>query len=416
MNMRKEKNPGLKFIREFEGGKLYTVDNSLLVLSLAGTYREMGRQEGGLLKDYLTQLLKKQQDYFSESNHPFLSLGDPKNRKTYTLSELKDLAGEEFSLHYPRRFQQILEGMRETSGIDLKNLSFINQIVRLDMPDSFVKVTPGSQCSAIAVWGNYTADGKLIFGRNFDWCEDYKKFSEYVAVTVHNPVDGSNPTASVGYIGSIEILTGMNSKGLFIELNNGVNVIEEQIRIQREPFIDLTGFLFDISRLDQLDEAIKSTRTMWPVIVNVADENISYSYEWSTFEDTEDPHEDEVKRRNPDKDGLLVATNHFVDPSWGSDWLKAHGHIWSVDHDSPAHSATRRNNLLYMGSYKGKFDVKTMETVLETPIDKGGATRPTTVIQVIAVPKERVFYVRVPGSSVECWNEVDLKGLFRTDI
>ena len=183
------------------------------------------------------------------------------------------------------------------------------------------------------------------------------------------------------------------------------------------PFTDLTGFLFDTSSLDQLHAAIKSTRTMWPVIVNVADENKAYSYEWYTLEDTDDALKDEVKRRNPDNiNGLLVATNHFVDPSWGLNWLNEHGHIWSIDQDSPTHSATRRNNLLYLGSYKGKFDVTTMETVLETPIDNGGATRPTTVIQVIAVPKDRVLYVRVPGSSVEGWNEVDLKSLFTTDI
>jgi hypothetical protein len=62
--MRKKKNSSLKFIKEFEGGKLYKVNNSLLVLSLAGTYKKMGRQEGGLLKDDLTELLRNQQITF----------------------------------------------------------------------------------------------------------------------------------------------------------------------------------------------------------------------------------------------------------------------------------------------------------------------------------------------------------------
>jgi hypothetical protein len=263
-------------------------------------------------------------------------------------------------------------------------------------------------CSAIAAWGNYTTDGRLIFGRNLDWRNCYKRYARFVAVTVYNPNDGSLPTASVGYIGSLEILNGMNSQGLFIELNDG-SISGGEVRIPyRRPWIDLTEFLFDSNMLEQLGDAINSTSTFWPAVVNVADENTSHSYEWATYA---------VKQRESDRDGLLVATNHFVNPKWG--FAEVLG--------DPSQTVTRRNNLLNLGDrYKGHINVATMERILDTPYEKGGATRGSsfkmdeanatetaTVIQIIAVPKDRTLWIQTPGFQNR--TEVNLKRLFQTD-
>lgn len=396
-NALENNSSGLKLVKEFEGGRLYKADK-LLVLQLQGSYREMGRQEGELLKDNLTELYE---EAIANNNTRIALL------KNITYQNLKLETQNDFKM-YPRRFQEILYGMNDTSKIGLDKLIELNQMIRLGELDSFV--LPEGHCSSIAAWGKYTNDGPLVFGRNFDWRDYYRKYAKFVAVTVYNPNDGSNPTASVGYIGSLEILSGMNSQGIFVELNDG-SISKGKGRISnRMTFIDLTGFLFDTNTLKQLDTAISSTNTFWPSIVNVADGNVSYSYEWAL---------DAVKQRAPDHDGLLVATNHFVDPSWEIPLPADPTGI-----PSKSQTVERRINLLNLGDeYKGHINVTTMETILDTAYENGGATRSNTVIQIIAVPGDRTLWVQLPDndnlgtkksqSYYQNWVKVDLKSLFQ---
>lgn len=128
------------------------------------------------------------------------------------------------------------------------------------------------------------------------------------------------------------------------------------------------------------------------MIVNVADGNASYSYEWATFD---------MKRRLPDRDGLLVATNHFVDPGWEM----------VEPRENESLTVLRRNNLMALGErYKGRLDVNTMMKILDTGISQGGATKRSTTIQSIVVPEDRVLWVKAPG--YQNWTEVDLGELF----
>ena len=60
-----------------------------------------------------------------------------------------------------------------------------------------------------------------------------------------------------------------------------------------------------------------------------------------------------------------------------------------------------------------------MTEILDTPIDKGGATWPVgekiqTVYQVIAVPQELKLWVKVPG--FQDWTGVDLAPIFKSKI
>ncbi|MPN28000.1 hypothetical protein SDC9_175434 [bioreactor metagenome] len=111
-------------------------------------------------------------------------------------------------------------------------------------------------------------------------------------------------------------------------------------------------------------------------------------------------------RRAPDEDGLLVATNHFVDPFWGLESI-------ALDDQDPAYTAHRRANLLALGEKnKGKINPEVMMEIMSIPLENGGAFRAPNVTsyQIVTVPKELKVWVRVP--EVQEWTEVDLKPLF----
>jgi len=362
----------LTLVSQWEGGKLYKA-GQVSVLQLHGTHYQMGQQYGMLLKNDLTKL-------YDLAIARFLSLG-------FTYNRLEQIADSIYAV-YPQTYKEIIVGMAETSGLGIEKQIVLNAIEWFPKIDTFVP-----HCSGIAVWGDYTVDGSLVFGRNNDDSELYREFGGYTIVAVFNPTDSGMPLAVVNYAGAIYAPSGMNRDGIFLELNSGN---WEGYYIDRPSiFLTLFSFLETYSTQEELNAAFKSVSANLSSIVNVADRNIAYSFECSTST---------VKRRDPDAAGLIIATNHFVDSSWGIPP--------PVPDEDNAWTALRRANLLNLATVnKGLFNVEKMMQVLDTTIPEGGATQPTeTIYQIIAVPRELTLWLKAPENFN--WQTVDLRTLF----
>jgi hypothetical protein len=366
---------GLKVSAEFEGGKLYRA-GAISVVEMVGNYRQMGRQYGSLLSEGLKTLYRDAIEEF------FI------NKRGMSKERLRTIAGSLFAL-YPQRYKEILYGMAETSGLTAEQHILLNAIEWYPKINHLVF----DHCSGIAAWGPYTSGGPLVFGRNNDDDPLYNDFARFMVVAVFKPNDLSLPAALINYAGVIYNATGMNSEGLFIELNAGpwMGFSLDRASI----FVTLFSILQDYSTLPEADPALKSILANLFSIVNVADRNRAYSYESSLYD---------TRRRDQDRVGLLASTNHFVDPTWS---LAQVG-----DKAGGSTTLKRRENLLALGeAYKGTFGPQVMMKVLDTPIEKGGATHPGTIYQVIAVPAQLKLWLKVPG--FQDWTEIELGPLFR---
>ncbi|WP_208598364.1 C45 family autoproteolytic acyltransferase/hydolase [Desulfatiglans anilini] len=358
----------------YESGRLYRC-GKLNVLDLHGSYRQMGRQYGHLLQDELRRL-------YAEAIEGYF-IGEKG-----LAPEAMRQAAQSLYAFYPHRFKTFFEGMAETSGLALEKHILLNAI-------ELYGLLPG--CSGIAAWKDYTAGGPLVFGRNYDWFGSYRSFARFLTVTVFNGGDGI-PAAIATFAGVIYATTGMNAQGLFLELNNGFPSGGSLAYSNRVPaVVHLLAFLRDCSNMAHLDAALNSTRSNFTFIINVADREAAFAYEWLPFD---------IRRRTGKADGLLVATNHFVDPGWGIELQDTGGFK----------TRERRDNLLSLAEgRKGRITVEAMMEILDTDIDRGGAAWPAgdaiqTVYQIIAVPAERKFWVKVPG--FQEWTAVDLDRLF----
>ncbi len=366
--------PKLKGSAEFEGGKLYRA-GKFSVVELTGDYRQMGRQYGGLLKNELQALYHLSIEEFFIKKQKLL----PERIKTIAMAVFEP---------YPQRYKEILYGMAETSGLGLEKQILLNAI------EWYPKINHLSygRCSGVAAWGPYTSGDPLVFGRNNDDSEFYTDFARFMVVSVFKPNDRSISTALINYAGVIYNATGMNSEGLFIELNAGPWMGFSLERVSA--FTTIFSFLQDYSTLAEVDRAFKSTLVNMSSIINVADPTRACSYECSLYD---------TRRRDQDRDGFIAATNHFVDPNWN---------ISQVDDEKMGGLTIRRyRNLLALGEkYKGTFNPQIMMKVLDTPIEKDGPTVKGTIYQVIAVPAQLKIWLKAPG--IQDWTEIELGMLF----
>lgn len=363
-------------VAAFEGGIRYRA-GAYDVIVLNGSYREMGRQYGALMKDELQSVHAIIESFSSE--------------RGYSAEQIREIGskGCEFQ---PERMKSIYEGMAETSGIAEEdvNVLYYGPVLFVALPN----LTRAS-CSFLAAWGNYTPDGTLVVSRNWDLPDIFLIFNPYYVLVIYNPTDGSNGVATFGPVGS-RPETLMNSAGLLVADDNsgqsgGGLVLDNRPDIISQFF----RLMLDYSTLEQLDAGIMSTRPDSSWIVNVAGPDKAYSYEMNLYETK--------RREGPD---LIAAANHFLDPTW---------HIEISDEDS----FRRYNNLLNLSEEnKGSIDASKMMKIRDVLIEDGGATflhytmggmNFSTNHQVVFVPQTRILWMK---TAEQPWQEVNLSSLF----
>jgi len=373
---------GMHLLSSFEGGKLYST-GKFRVLELSGTYRQMGRQYGGLMSGPMKEMYNEVVSQYA------------KNRVVCSDISLDDFSLQLFRL-YPMRFQELAKGMSETSNLDVNKIAVLNEFF-----DYFLScyVRPGSgndgNCSAISAWGKYSKDGALVMGRNFDFPDFYRAFNKYITIVAYNPSDACNSTAVITYPGQIGSMQAFNSRGLVLENNDGsLGGDPDRYFGKRIPFMvkDL-GAMLESSTYEGLDAALVTSRMHYPLVYNIAYPGGASNYEMATFD---------VKKRQG-QDGLLIGTNHFISPGWNPPASKYQEGI--------KNSEERYDNLKVLAEkYKGKIDASMMMAIMDVPKDKGGATpQDRNIYQFVVVPMDLKIWVK--ALTYSDWTEVDLKTL-----
>ena len=341
------------------------------VVDLHGTWYEMGRQFGDLMKDELHDI------------YDFLQTIIAANQGN---SDKTDSSVEQQKSQTPYRICEFMKGAAETSGLTYDQIHMINAVERIGgLP----------HCSVAMAWGDYT-DGSLVIGRNYDYADYFSQIADDVAITVYHPADGALATATIGYVGEIYAVNAINEAGIFLELNNGkpsANIKSPNYRFTGTTM--LFDIMFDADDLNDIDLFFNTTNSSSSSIINVADSQKGVSYEWCPIDVKHGESE------NPE--GLLVSTNYFLNPEWD----------FPVPSDADSWNAiTRRENLLkLLDSKKGSVDVSVMQDIIATPFEDGGAMLDLTVYQLVVVPETFELWIRVIDAEDDAWFSVDLASL-----
>ena len=356
-----------------EGG-LRSQYGTIAIVELSGSYEQMGRQYGRLLR-------KELQAFYALAIEDFFI-----GQKGYRFERLKTITWALFD-QYPAQYQDFFRGMAETSGLTMDQVLILNAIELIPMLNH---ATPGGRCCGIAVWGDYTSDGQLFFGRNNEDPGLPKGFARYLVVTVLKPEQAETQTALINYAGVFYCATGMNNHGVFLEINSGPWGGYEADRIPST--VALYDFLQNSSSQADLGERLLSLGASLNLIVNVADAGGACSYECSF---------DGGLPRQPEAEGFLASTNHFLNPAWGI-----------TPQEDAGKTIERYNNLVAYGTgHKGQFDADLLMQLLDTPVEEGGATLTDSILfQVIAAPSQPGLWIKIPAA--QDWTPIPLEQFF----
>lgn len=392
-----------ELVATYGQGKLYKY-GSLYVVELHGSYREMGRQYGALRKDVLNYMNGQISNSSIGLKFQFLrSLSGRENQSADSTA----LEINQIKRHYEQypNYNEIMLGINDTTGLGDRTYLICSPLKEYYV---MLETLGHGSCSYAAAWGPYTTDSSVIAGRNYDLGQTLANSTEIV---VYNPNDGSIPIATMGYTASIYLESGLNRNGLFMELNEGSfsqNMLKEKdFTAYSHDTLDPNNLhtyiqleLFQLaqtsSNTEQLDKNFAYASTPQGALINAADKQGSYSFEWMPYR---------YVKRNPQEDGLLVATNHFIDPSWG---------LIQGEPESPLdayYTVTRMNNMLNLcNQNKGNITPETMMQIMSTPILDGGPMVPETGYQMVVLPQDLKIWFRAPLHFN--WTEIDLRRHF----
>jgi hypothetical protein len=377
--VRSKSNPA-KSISSFESGKLYSSgkgEGHFKILVLKGSWREMGRQYGYLLKREMNEF------YQTASTHIRMGYDQKK-----TMSESIYNGSN-------KEIKEFITGMAETSGSSLERQKITCCLTYL----IFWESRNPAGCSSMSAWGEYTGGRSLVIGRNWDYGDPFPSFKKFIVVVVYNPTGSPKSVADVNFVTSLPgfALTALNSSGLYIDSHAGWLSDPTVVKDKANPWSNTPKeSIFNSTSINELEKGLldRANRPAMGVIFNVADVNECRVYEEATY--------DAKMRRG---DGLMVSTNHFIDPSWTGLPDVPFGVTGGF------FSQERMANLRNLGErYKGSIDARRMMEIFDKSLYEGGATHMYTVFQVVTVPNEKIMWVKAPGFSQ--WDKIDLKPYF----
>lgn len=376
-------------VGESGAGKLYKASGFLIPV-LKGSHREMGAQYGALMKGAMEQAF----DVIMKPGFDSGKITDD-DARTWTQRALTT---------FSTRNKEFYAGMAEGSGWSIDKVGILDQFADFGTFQEDLHANVG--CTSIFAWGDASADGNMYIGRNMDWSAAFNEFPQ--VLTVLNPLDGSYRYANLGWPGLINIFTGINEHGVYLDLHDGTSMGGSVMFEDRAPFLQaLSDMLAETASLDAIIRRFNSSRVTWGLIMNLADESSAASMECAVWDN---------RVRHPEGDSL-AAVNTFLNPDWGIH-----------RRDTVSHSLERFNNMTArLADNHGVIDAAKVRDLMDLTLfnddgsftKNGGATKPIkidadqTTHQIVTDVSRRQIWLKIPNPKYKTdWIPIDLTALW----
>ncbi len=356
------------------------------VLKLVGTPFEMGLQHGELMAPELAEGVA-----FVEQD-PLFSLFLP-------LARSQGLLEDALAHSYPDVLDECA-GMAEAArraGVPGWTLETCIALAYGDVILAFVKdlVSPG--CTQLMATGPATPDGRLVHGRNMDW-DRLSYLIAHPTAIVRRP-EGGVPSLSLGFPGCVAPYNGLNAAGLAIATNDNAAdpALDPNQRGRRGHTQMVLELLSRARSLEEVQAFFEAEPHARATIIGVSDGRARQA---AVFELTAS----HMAVRRPDADGLVYATNHFLDPAMdpldtnpASPTASTACRLARLEEILPPDGRESRHGALDPAAVRAvlgdRYSPCTGQTAPEDTFDDNGSVGTNGAIwSMVFLPEERVVY------------------------
>ena len=359
----------------------YETHEGFHVLRIAGDDYEMGYQHGKLLKEAIA---RGPLPYFERYVQRMLgtSLGDGAGR--YLSKGLSKTIGRKIAAGFPNHAQQALQGLADGAELSHKKLLgaatmpesylwVLQQLLRFRMPRLAPHHgVPLLGCTSAVAWGDATAHGRMLHGRNFDY-QGVGAWDTEQAIVFHRPKDGQ-PYVSVSSAGVLfGGITAMNSAGLSLVVHQ--HMASDALKLGGTP-IGITGDLI-MRHAKNLDDARRildddKPSGCWTYVITSAKEQAALFYETTP----------RGKAALPQTDGVAAYSNVYLDTELSRSERELYPSHWRNN------LARYRRTRSILEERRGQIDENTIAGILGNP---GSGCRFEEAISVVMTVASAVF-------------------------
>ena len=181
-------------------------DNRITVLYVTGTSYEMGYEHGLLLGAQVRETIKDVQVGADKllpkilRNSKLISTRD----KDQIVNEFLDRAWKMMARYAPKEDLEEMEGLAAGSGIPLDVIHRMHAL-----PD-----VGETSCSGMVAKGNATQDGHTYQLRILDYGANFNLQQRPLITVYHPTTENANDYVTIGWIGFVGAVSGMNAKGV----------------------------------------------------------------------------------------------------------------------------------------------------------------------------------------------------------
>lgn len=345
-------------------GIKYTHSTGITILSLKGTYYEMGMHYGRLMKDSL----QKWANYYNTT-------WKDANPEAYNYVTSKILEGGN-NLFLSDKIKDFLDGIVLTSGLPKKDVYRLDQCCAFDyMFSGKITIPKGAACTFIGAYGAATG-GHTIIARNLDLQRPLAVRNYNSVITIMHPSNGDHKVATFGFVGFPQGYALLNlDNTVFTEYNTG-----NSADAGTDPDLtsrDMMDLAFDaITEKGNTDapttaEYLRTKRLLSPSFFGVADKNTVLVVQRAIGADG-------VIAQNSLGNNINGVTNVFLDSTIHKTKLNIYNASTAVDApdkklDTPARGMVRWVNLVsYFTAHPSGLDINAMKTIISTDIADSG--------------------------------------------
>jgi hypothetical protein len=360
------------------------------VLRLVGTPFEMGLQHGELMADKLAEGVAWVEN-------------DPYGIAFLSLARSYGLLDDAMQYSYRDVYDEC-DGMTEAArraGVD-GWMDICVGLAYADVALAFIQQElPG--CTQFVATGAATPDGRLLHGRTMDW-GDIQYLFDHPTIIVRRP-DGEIPSVSIGFPGCVAPYNGINAAGIAIAMNHNTAKDDSERRRGGHAHTQMAHQI--LSTCSSLDEVIAFFEDQTHCHAQGFTVSDGHNQRAGAFEITAN----HMGIREPDENGLVFMTNHFIHPDM------ADLHVPVTEEDSSFRRLRRLEQLLNpdgTDSIYGQVDAAGAVSVLRDTTDPitgetyppdlfdGGRTiaNNAAVWSMVFVPEDNIFYTAMGKAPV----------------